>query len=99
MSYSIDAITDDCYEGTTCLINKFGIKNEEQLNAIEADITIINSASLEANPINGNFDSKHYKDIHRYLFQDIYNWAGNFRTINISKKGTRFADFTEIETL
>ena len=31
MGYSIDPITDDCYEGTTCLINKFGIADEKKL--------------------------------------------------------------------
>ena len=31
MSYSIDVITDDCYEGTSCLINKFDIRDEKRL--------------------------------------------------------------------
>lgn len=34
----------------------------------------------------GNFDFKHLKDIHKYLFQDIYSWAGNIRNCNIAKK-------------
>ena len=46
MSYSIDSITDDCYEGTTCLVNKFGIKNEKQLSEIEADITFAKTSKL-----------------------------------------------------
>ena len=32
MAYSIDPISADCYEGTTCLINKFGIKDEKKLS-------------------------------------------------------------------
>ena len=35
MSYSIDSITDDCYEGTTCLVNKFGIKNESNFQKLK----------------------------------------------------------------
>ena len=34
MGYSIDPITDDCYEGTTCLINKFGITDEKKQSRI-----------------------------------------------------------------
>ena len=36
MSYSIDAITEDCYEGTSCLINKLGIKDDKKLKEFEA---------------------------------------------------------------
>lgn len=50
MGYSIDAITADCYEGTTCLINKFGIKDDKQLSLIEAgydiDFSKINTDNL-----------------------------------------------------
>ena len=41
MSYEINTLTADCYEGTTCLINKFGITNEKQLEKIEADYLMI----------------------------------------------------------
>ena len=33
------------------------------------------------------------------MFEDLYEWAGQFRNINISKKGTDFADFKQIESL
>lgn len=58
-----------------------------------------NAGELEKISIEGNFDTEHYKDIHKYLFQELYDWAGQFRTVNISKKGTRFADVMEIEDL
>jgi cell filamentation protein len=99
MSYEINTLTADCYEGTTCLINKFGITNEKQLEKIEADITFAKASELEENPIKGNFDLEHYKAIHNFLFEDIYDWAGKLRTVNISKKGTVFADIYELETL
>ncbi len=47
MSYEINTLTADCYEGTTCLINKFGITNEKQLEKIEADITFAKASELE----------------------------------------------------
>lgn len=99
MGYSIDAISADCYEGTTCLINKFGIMDEHKLAQIEGQIAFAKGSELECHPIQGNFDFAHYKAIHRYLFEDIYEWAGKTRHIDISKKGTRFAKSEEIEQL
>ena len=72
MGYSIDSLTADCYEGTTCLINKFGIKDDKLLSAIEGQITFAKGSELERNPIKGNFDFKLYKAIHKYLFDEIY---------------------------
>ena len=99
MGYSIDAITADCYEGTTCLINKFGIKDDKQLSLIEGQITFAKGSELERNPIRGSFDFEHYKAIHKYLFDDIYEWAGKIRNVDMSKKGTSFAKANEIEQL
>lgn len=99
MAYEINAITEDCYEGTTCLINKFGITDEKILFEIEADISFARMSELEKTPLQGNFDIEHYKSIHRYLFSDLFEWAGEFRKINISKKGTKFADADDLEDL
>jgi cell filamentation protein len=99
MGYSIDAITADCYDGTTCLINKFDIKDDKQLSLIEGQITFAKGSELERNPVKGNFDFEHYKSIHKYLFDEIYEWAGKIRTVDMSKKGTNFAKANEIEKL
>ena len=99
MSYSIDTIAEDCYEGTSCLINKLGIKDDKRLKAFEAAITLAKASELEANPIAGGFDTVHYKAIHKYLFEDIYEWAGEYRTVNMSKRGTSFADADKIAAL
>ena len=99
MGYSIEPITADCYEGTTCLINKFGITDEQQLAHVEGQITFAKGSELERCPLNGKFDFSHYKAIHKYLFEDIYEWAGEIRRVDISKKGTDFAKSHEIEQL
>ena len=91
MSYSITVLTDDYYEGTNCLINKFNIQNEEQLTKIEAGITLAKTAELERNPISASFDFEHYKQIHKYLFEQIYDFSGKVRTVNIAKGNFRFA--------
>lgn len=99
MPYSINSITNDCYEGTTCLINKLGIKDEETLKQVEGNITFAKWAELEANPISLDFDFDHYKAIHKYLFEDLYDWAGTVRKIDISKKGTNFVPASDIENV
>ena len=99
MAYSIDPISADCYEGTTCLINKFGIKDEKKLSQMETLITTAKCKELEVNPIDGDFGFEHYKAIHRYIFEDLYDWAGQVRTASISKKGTVFTLPESIEPL
>lgn len=99
MSYSIDSISDNCYEGTTCLINKLNIRDEEKLNFVESQITIHKTAELLNTQSFGDFDFSHYKAIHKYLFNELYDWAGEIRTVNMSKKGTSFVDVSEIEAV
>lgn len=99
MSYSIDAITDNCYKGTTCLINKLDIQDEKQLDIVESQITVAKISILQHNPIEGNFDFEHYKAIHKFIFEDLYDWAGIPRTVDISKKGTLFVEAKNINEI
>ena len=52
---------------------------------VEKELTLIRLQELQKNPIKGNFDFKHLKDIHEYIFQDLYDWAGKERTVEIGK--------------
>ena len=99
MSYRIEALADDCYPGTSCLINKYDIRDEKQLSFVESRIVIGKTEELLRNPIPGKFNFTHYKSIHRFLFEDIYEWAGKVRTIDISKKGTDFTKASNIEEM
>ena len=99
MSYSIDTLQSDCYEGTSCLINKFDIKDETVLKELETTITLTKITEYSLNPLFNTFDVHHYKEIHKYLFGDIYDWAGEYRTVDMSKKGTAFANADSIENL
>lgn len=75
-----------CYPGTDVLKNKFDVRNNESLREIEERITSIKiSEILNKNYIKGNLDLKHLKDIHKHIFKDIYDFAGEIRTVNISK--------------
>ena len=99
MSYSIDAITDNCYKGTTCLINKLDIQDEKQLDIVESQITVAKISILQHNPIEGNFDFEHYKAIHKFIFEDLYYWAVIPITVDISKKGTFFVAAKNIDEI
>ena len=98
MSYSLDPLRDDCYEGTTVLINKFCIKDDVKLYMVERDITsaLIAKAYIEISFEGVDFDF--YKNLHCYVFSDIYEWAGKIRNVDMSKKGTRFCPPEKIET-
>jgi cell filamentation protein len=99
MSYSLDSISENCYPGTTILINKFDIRDEAQLAEIEVILVSARAAEWEASPVIDTFDFDHYKKIHSLLFSDLYDWAGQIRTVNISKKGTEFCPAEDIEAL
>ena len=91
MGYSIESSTANCYEGTTCLINKFDIHDESKLAILESDITLAKSIILEHTPIELPMDFGFYKNIHKVLFEDIYDFVGQIRKENISKNNFRFA--------
>ena len=99
MAYSLDSLKDDCYPGTTVLINKLDIRNDKLLAEAEQTITAINYAQIETEMKFVEVDFEFYKDIHRHLFYDIYEWAGMVRSVNLSKKGTAFCEYNEINEL
>lgn len=83
--YSYERTPDYCYEDSDVLINKENIKDKTLLDIFEREIVSLNQLELNRTPIKGNFDFKHLKDIHKFLFQDIYYWAGDIRTVSIAK--------------
>ncbi|MCQ2966663.1 MAG: Fic family protein [Alphaproteobacteria bacterium] len=88
-SYEFEIDTHYCYPKTQVLINKLNIQNENDLLVAEKQITSVKIAYLLQNPIEGKFDLSHLQKIHRFIFSDIYDWAGEIRTVNISK-GNQF---------
>lgn len=86
-----------CYENSGTLKNKLDIRDYKQLEKYEAKITAAKSLGLRIKGITGDFDKKHYISIHKYLFEDIYPFAGEFREENIGKGEFRFASFEYIE--
>ena len=67
--------------GSSTLTNKLGITKPEALAAAVSECTSRRLAELQASPIRGGFDSSHLQEIHRYLFQGVFDWAGELRRI------------------
>lgn len=69
-------------------INKLGIKDSQILSAAEYGITEFRHKELTDFPslVEQTFDAQHMKSIHEWLFQDLYKWAGKYRTVNMVKR-------------
>jgi cell filamentation protein len=90
-----DAISDPyTYEDSTVLMNKLDLRDQAELDAFEAEIS---SARAEEPLPDGVLDFPHYKAVHHHLFQDVYEWAGQVRTVRISKGGNPFCFPEHIE--
>ena len=93
-----DADDTYCYPGTDVLRNKAEITNAEDLDAYEGELSTLRSIEILENPIAGQFDLAHLQRIHLALFQDVYEWAGKIRTVDISRGNSRFANVHFIES-
>ncbi|MHC2799099.1 Fic/DOC family protein [Corynebacterium hesseae] len=66
--------------GTKVLKNRLGLDDAEELRILEEKLVFLRITELESAPVEGAFDYAHFKAIHRHLFQDVYDWAGEERT-------------------
>ncbi|MDW5299211.1 MAG: Fic family protein [Sedimentibacter sp.] len=77
------------YDDTNVLINKINIKDYEMLMKIEKEFTTVRMKQIiddeDGILIKGNYNYEHLKSFHKYIFQDIYEWAGEQRTVDIEK--------------
>ena len=80
-----------CYPGTQVLINLLHIRDAEQLAAAEAAFSAERYRTYPSPELTINdFTFHHLRELHHYLFQDVYLWAGDIRDVDISKGTTRF---------
>jgi cell filamentation protein len=76
-----------CYPDTDVLRNELGIDDATELD--KAERLLVRARVVEGSPL-GDFDLSHLQAIHRHLFQDVYEWAGEIRQVEISKEGSAF---------
>ncbi len=94
---------DYVYPNTSLLINKLDIKTQKELDDAENSLVSLNLLSL----LNNQFELKSVFDIkriHKILFFDLYEWAGENRKINIYKEepvlnglSVSYCDYREID--
>lgn len=83
-----DAFDDPySYKGTTVLKNRLRTKDPLILESFELEMTTLRAD--EPLP-DGRFNPSHYRAIHRHIFQDVYSWAGRYRTVRTAKGGNLF---------
>ena len=70
---------------STVLKNLLGITNEKELDLAEAELSRANMMLLYENGFS-DFSSGGFCFIHKFLFGDVYEWAGQYRKINIQKR-------------
>ena len=79
-----------CYPDSDVLRNKLGIRNKDELKQVEEEFTAVRQLALLQQPLNGRFTKTHLLRIHRFLFEDVYPFAGQIRREQISKGDTLF---------
>jgi len=70
------------------LRNLPGLIDQEKLDRFEAAEAAEALIRLAINPVKGNFDSAHLKEIHARIFRNIYPWAGEFRQVNMHRRAS-----------
>lgn len=86
-----------CYKDTNVLKNRFSLRDAKRLKEIETDLSSVRQSDLLNHPIQGHFTATHLCKIHRYLFGDVYSFAGHFRREDIMKGTTRFLSHGQIK--
>lgn len=84
-----------CYPGTSVYRNKENLRDQDELEAFERQHSADRLLTL---PHDLPITADGYREIHRYMLQDIYDWAGEYRTVTTGRGGPFCkAEFIEAE--
>lgn len=91
------------YDDCDVLRNLLGIRNQKQLEEAEADYVTYRLKEIVKEPLQGAYDLAHLLQMHKYIFQDLYDWAGHPRKVNIYKEepvlGGLSLDYSDKKTI
>ena len=75
------------------LRNLLGERDEARLSAIEYSLTLERWEALTRSPglVAPTRDADEVRAVHAWLFQDVYEWAGRYRVVDVAKEGSVFA--------
>lgn len=85
------------YKNSSVLKNKLNITTEEQLKEYETKMVALKLASIDKADFKRTYDEEHLKAIHKYLFEDVYDFAGQYRLENITKDNFIFSQYQYID--
>lgn len=71
--------------GSSVLRNRLGVTTGPELTRVEADLSFARALQLVNFPVDATNDLDELKQIHFRLFQDVYDWAGQIRTVDVRK--------------
>lgn len=83
------------WPGIQVLRNRLDIRESQRLLQAEQELTALRAATLALGPEQRGLP--HLCAIHYHLFQDLFDWAGEIRTVDIYQDDTRFCHFDYIE--
>jgi len=89
---------DYVYPGTNILKNKLNIEDFNTLKTIEEKMVFEKLMALYFEPFDDRFDVNHLKNLHKYLFGDLYEFAGKYRDVEMFKEQTSYLDYQKIAT-
>ena len=87
--------------GGDVLRNKLDLHNSFDLRIAEYRLRAMRQGELDRGEVDipRTFDSAHVQAIHRHLLQDVYDWAGEFRNVGISKNDQAFVSHDQVDEL
>jgi cell filamentation protein len=84
---------------TGVLYNKLGLSTAAELEAAEREITHAALILLHESPVSPSYDLPHLREIHKRIFGDIYEWAGQIRTVAMAKGAIIFRELHDEDCL
>lgn len=87
-----------CYQHTHVLKNKLGIKDYRKPKTFERKLSSLRLSEIRQNNLSFPLTFEGYKAIHKFVFQDVYGWAGQVRKVDIKKGSSRFCNFLQIDS-
>jgi len=85
------------WPGTDCLRNKLDLTDPDLLAEFEDRIVSSRDVELARETLPGEYNLQHFQRFHWWLFRDVYEWAGQARTVDISKGGSRFGSWRYLD--
>ena len=97
MKYAGEGVDPYLDKDTGVLRNLLGISDQAELDNAESSLSFLRASQLLELPVEGEFDLAHLQAIHKRLFGDVYDWAGQVRQVEIQRGDTVFARQLAIE--